>query len=142
MTSPLIIAVAFTTEGIAEPKTCGFSGSFSVLVLFGAAAWADWSACCANAAVAVPRANAATVYQARAEIRSKPTATMRFSLLPNPIGECVYPGPLNAGLATKAFQSQMNPESAPLSERPDVLIGAAPRESKLQTFIFVSDAQA
>src|SRR3954453_9462807 len=67
---------------------------------------------------------------------------MRFSLLPSPITDCVYPSPLNAGLVAKPFESQMKPESASLSERPDVLIVAAPRQAKLQALVFVSDAQA
>src|SRR3954453_8465978 len=67
---------------------------------------------------------------------------MRFSLLPSPITDCVYPSPLNAGLVAKPFESQMKPESASLSERPDVLIVAAPRQAKLQALVFVRDAQA
>src|ERR1051325_2790836 len=58
------------------------------------------------------------------------------------MGACVYPFPLNAGLATEAVQSQMKSESTALSERPDMLIVGAPRQAKLQAFVLVGQAQA
>src|ERR1041384_5351453 len=86
-------------------------------------------------------ASAAAPSHRRVEIRSETGATYRFPLLPNPMGDCVYPSPLNAGLATKAFQSQMKSESTALSERPDMLIVAAPRQAKLQALVLVGDAE-
>ena len=59
MTAPLTIAVAFTTDGIAAPNNCGFSGSRSALVLSGAGPASGWFDCWATAAVAVTMASAA-----------------------------------------------------------------------------------
>ena len=89
------------------------------------------------AEVPVTIASAAAPHHRRFKIRSETKPTMRFPLLPNPMGDCVYPFPLNAGLATEAFQSQMKSESAALPERPDMLIVTAPREAKLQAFVLV-----
>ena len=49
MTSPLMIAVAFTTDGRLLPNTVGFSGKLSTLVVL-----APWS--CADAEPASPKA--------------------------------------------------------------------------------------
>src|SRR6185295_16825407 len=73
--------------------------------------------------------------------RSETRATYRFPLLPNPMGDCVYPFPLNAGFASKAFQTQVKSEGTPLPERPDILIVAAPRQAKLQALVLVGHAQ-
>ena len=56
MTSPLTIAVALTTDGMAVPNICGLSGRLSALALFGAPVPA---ASCAAAAVATAIASAA-----------------------------------------------------------------------------------
>jgi len=66
MTSPLTMAVALTTEGMAEPNTVGLLGSFSALVLSG---WASAeSSCWAIAVEAVASAIAAVTNHTRVEV--------------------------------------------------------------------------
>jgi len=61
------MAVALTTDGIADPNTVGFSGSFRALVLSGWSA-AESSDCWAIAVDAVASAIAAVTNHARVEV--------------------------------------------------------------------------
>src|SRR5437868_13002332 len=126
ITSPLTIAVALTTDGMALPNICAFSGSFSDWALLtplgcGGALFCPLS--CARALLATPSAAAPMVNHRRALVTRKAPATIRFSLFPN---ACHCRRPLNAGLAADPLQRQVNGEGAALSEGPDLLIVAAP----------------
>jgi hypothetical protein len=77
----LTIAVAFTTDGIAVPNTCGLLGSRSAEVLFGAAGGllAFWAiAVVASASVSVANAN-----RARGRKNSEAADTNYIPLLNN-----------------------------------------------------------
>src|SRR5687767_15060083 len=51
------------------------------------------------------------------------------------------PAPLNASLATKALQGNIEGEGAALPEVADALIVALPLDAKVKTVVFVIDAQ-
>src|SRR6478609_10485044 len=127
MTSPLTMAVALTTDGIAVPKTCGFSGRRS------APPWLDCAlgppAVCASAALPSPSATAAPIIKARVPYPPKARATIEISLGLPMINNAV--GLLNAGLAAQPLQRDVEGESASLSEGTDLLIVASPRQAKL-----------
>src|SRR4051812_14974959 len=141
MTSPLTMAVALMIEGMAEPNICGFWGRRSECAVSRESA--SDGASCASAAVPAATDNAAAINHTRAEFRRKAAATIRFSLETSTL--ClliaVYPGPLNAALAAESFQCQMKGKSASLAEGADLLIVAPPRQAKLQTIIFIFDAE-
>src|SRR5437868_11661676 len=61
-----------------------------------------------------------------------------FPLIPNPLRRLPFGWTrLNAALAVKPFQSQVNAESAALPEGADLLIVAAPRDANLQAIILI-----
>src|SRR4051794_18421140 len=65
-----------------------------------------------------------------------------FPLIPNPLRRLPFGwARLNAALAVKPFQSQVNAESATLPEGADLLIVASPGHANLQTVIFILNAQ-
>jgi hypothetical protein len=76
----LTIAVAFTTDGMALPKTWGFSGSFNTLAPPVEGGTAGFGAVWAKAAVAAANAIAASAYRERARKPSEPAATYRNPL--------------------------------------------------------------
>ena len=134
MISPLMIAVALTTDGMLAPNNWGFSGSLSAVVLFAAPDGGGVAAPCANAVPATARLRAAAPRRARVEKSSEPAVTFVKSLAKTSLKPiAVYPRPLNAGLAApsislaaKSLQSHSERESAPLAEVADALIVAAP----------------
>src|SRR5690349_17018444 len=102
MMSPLTMAVALITAGIAWPNTTGFWGSRNELVLFGA----DGAAfCCAMAAVAAIRPPTARAGAIRTNFKPKAADTSEFSFIPSRVDR-VYRPPLNAALATQPLQCQ------------------------------------
>src|SRR5437868_1861340 len=143
MTSPLTIAVALMTDGIALPNIWAFSGNFSDWALLPALGSAgcvpSWPESCAIAPLARANAAAPAAIHRRTFVTPKAAATIKFSLFPN---VCHAASPLNAGLAAHTFQRQVNGEGAPLAEGPDALIVAAPGHAKLQAIILIFDADA
>ena len=143
MTSPLTIAVALTTEGMALPE---YLGVLRQLQATGAV-----HRCLLIAARPVPllrerrrspvpsAGTAAGDQRARRDSIEKMTATIGYSLSFHVIA--LAAGPLNAGLAAEPLQRQVNGEGAALAEGADALIVAAPRQAKLQAFVFIFDAE-
>jgi hypothetical protein len=65
-----------------------------------------------------------------------------FPLIPNPLRRLPFGrGRLNAALAVKPFQSQVNAESASFPEGTDLLIVAPPGKAKLQAIVFILNAE-
>jgi hypothetical protein len=80
MISPLMIAVALTTDGMLDPNSWGFSGSRNAVVLLGEPADEGGAASCANAVPATARMRAAAAQRARVEKSSEPAVTFVKSL--------------------------------------------------------------
>src|SRR3954470_16151167 len=65
-----------------------------------------------------------------------------FPLIPNPLRRLPFGWTrLNAALAVKPFQSQVNAESAALPEGADLLIVAPPGHANLQAIVFILNAE-
>jgi hypothetical protein len=80
MTSPFTMAVALTTDGIALPNNCGFSGSFSDSVLLAAGGLSACPESCATAPLAASNASAPPATITRVRFTRIPAATVGFSL--------------------------------------------------------------
>src|SRR5206468_11164377 len=66
-----------------------------------------------------------------------------FPLIPAPLRRLPFDwARVNAALAVKPFQSQVNAESAALPEGADLLIVAAPRDANLQAIILILNPNA
>src|SRR5437762_7765570 len=74
-------------------------------------------------------------FQAEDGIRDTSVTGVQTCALP------ISSGPLNAALAAKSLESQVNAERAAFAEGADLLIVAPPGDADLQAIVFIFDAE-